>query len=359
LKKVKNYTDQDVYTAAKERIAHIIDTFDRVFVSFSGGKDSLAVLKLVEEVYLDRGISRKIDVIFRDEEVIQEDVIHFVEKTMANPRYNFRYYAVRQESIIYVLGNPSPYIQWDNGRRHVRPKPLYAIVDTQDRVHNQNSMDSFLFDGVKGKIAFLQGIRADESLVRLNSVVRKTVDNFITKSKAKNVMICKPIYDWSQKDVFRYFFEKNIEYCQTYDLQIIARKPLRVATALVAESAKHFYTLKTIYPLFYEQIISIWPQMLLQERYFEHLDRDGIYDQYPHSFDGIRKYIRDTQPDKELAKKFTGFVNACEKIRNSKTSDNLGGYPVLHVFRAIVSGSKQMIMAKIKPTKKDIEYEGL
>src|SRR4051794_40656547 len=111
MSKVKDYIDLDVYTAAKQRVNYIIDTFDRVFVSFSGGKDSLVVLKLVEEVYQERGIMRPIDVIFRDEEVIQDDVIDFVNTFQSNPRYNLRYYAVQQASTKYILGKIHSYVQ--------------------------------------------------------------------------------------------------------------------------------------------------------------------------------------------------------------------------------------------------------
>ena len=40
----REYTDQNVYKAALDRIRHLYDTFDEVVVSFSGGKDSTATL---------------------------------------------------------------------------------------------------------------------------------------------------------------------------------------------------------------------------------------------------------------------------------------------------------------------------
>ena len=39
----------NVYDAAKERIAYTFDHFEKIFVSFSGGKDSTAMLHLVME----------------------------------------------------------------------------------------------------------------------------------------------------------------------------------------------------------------------------------------------------------------------------------------------------------------------
>jgi hypothetical protein len=68
----KQLMDINVYEAAKQRINHILDIFDNVAVSFSGGKDSLVVLSLVEEVYAERGMDEKVKVVFRDEELIKD-----------------------------------------------------------------------------------------------------------------------------------------------------------------------------------------------------------------------------------------------------------------------------------------------
>lgn len=360
--KMKRYLEKNVYQAALDRINHVIDTFDRVFVSFSGGKDSLAVLHLVEEVYRARGIHRPIDVIFRDEELIQDDVIDFVLQYRENPRYNFRYYAVQQSATKYVLGTVQNYIQWDVNRLWIRPKPSFAMALDPARVYDQNTMDRWLFEGIPGKIAFLMGIRADESMVRMQSVMKKTVDNYITKpmSDIHNVRIVKPIYDWREKDVFRYFFEHKIQYCPTYDVQLFAGKALRVATAVNQQAAKQFHLLRRMHPVLYEQIITIFPEMLLQERYYKDMDRESVFDQYAHTFDGVVQYIQDTVPDAEKRKLFIGYVRCAEHIRATKPkSKNLGGYPVLHVFKQIYTGNKQMIQPKGKPSPKDLLYEGL
>ena len=97
---------------------------------FSGGKDSLTCLHLVEEVYQERGITDKINVIFRDEELIPDDVINFVDWHYHQPKYNFYYYAVQLKSDKFILGRDYQYIQWDKSRqvdqtqagiRHHRP----------------------------------------------------------------------------------------------------------------------------------------------------------------------------------------------------------------------------------------------
>ena len=45
----------DVYTAARERISWVFDTFDRVYVSFSAGKDSTVMLHMVADEAMRRG----------------------------------------------------------------------------------------------------------------------------------------------------------------------------------------------------------------------------------------------------------------------------------------------------------------
>jgi predicted phosphoadenosine phosphosulfate sulfurtransferase len=50
----KEYLDANVYDKAIERINHIYDSFDKIVVSFSGGKDSTAVLNCVLNVARER-----------------------------------------------------------------------------------------------------------------------------------------------------------------------------------------------------------------------------------------------------------------------------------------------------------------
>jgi len=50
-----HYLDQDVLTAAKERIRHVLTTYDKVAVSYSGGKDSHVVLHLTRMVMDEMG----------------------------------------------------------------------------------------------------------------------------------------------------------------------------------------------------------------------------------------------------------------------------------------------------------------
>jgi len=365
-KKGVRYINIDVLTESKNRIRHIIDKFDHLFVCFSGGKDSLVVLNLVREVYDELGMEdKKVDVIFRDEELIPDDVINFVNEYRLNPRFDLRWFAVQIEAEKFILGKTLKFIQWDSTRKWIRPKPEWAITDPLDRKYTQYTMDELMSRGYKGKIAFVNGIRADESLVRFKSCTNKVVENYICGTEARNVSMVKPIYDWSQNDVFRYFYDRKIKYCPIYDLQTWNSQNLRVSTPLHAESSKRFGKLRTLYPIFYEQLIEMFPEMTMQERYWDSYDRYSIIYKYPKSWNGILQYIRETIPDVQLRGKAIHRVLDAKQSRENAIAKgdprgNWGGYPLLYVFKVIMAGQfKRPIMPKKTPDKEDLEYESL
>lgn len=292
---VKKYIDEDVYVMAKKRIRHTLDVFDTLLVAFSGGKDSLAVLNLVQEVYNDLGLTEKVKVFFRDEELIPDTVIDFVKEKAESGLYDFRYYAIPLKSQKFIMGKTYDYVQWDKDRKWLRQPPDYAIrlPDNEYRVFSQYDADAYICSKEKGKVAILTGIRADESLVRFRSCINKKDENYINATEDRRIKLVKPIYDWTQRDIFVYFCKKDIQYCPIYDAQMWNNMALRVSTPLHAESSKRFDKLQTLYPVFYEQLTELFPEMLVQSRYWSQYNRDGKQDEYEHTANGIRNYIID------------------------------------------------------------------
>lgn len=356
------YIENNVYEEAKNRVKHIINTFDKIYVCFSGGKDSLVTLHLVEEVYNELGITDKINIIFRDEELIPDDVIAFVQSYYHSGKYNFNYYAVPLKSNKFILGKTYSYLQWDPDRKWIREKPPFAIADTNGEIFDQYTMDAFAVRGIKGKIALMTGIRADESIVRFRSCLNKKNENYINATDVNNVKLCKPIYDFTEKDIFKYLHDKNIKYCAIYDVQVWNKQDLRVSTPLHSESAKEFHKIRTAYPLFYQQLVDTFPEMLVQEKYWKELDRYGVIYKYERSWQGIFDYIDENLEGamNKLAKaRVRKVIYAREnRLKQGLGVNNLGGYPILYVFKVIVSGSfKRAIQPQPKPTKAEMEYE--
>lgn len=339
IRHVKGFIDANVADEARRRMHHIYDLFDTVMVAFSGGKDSLVCVHLARQVALERGDERPIKIIFRDEELIPDSVIDFVDEYRRMDWTDLRWYAVPLESDKYVLGSSTRYVQWDPQRQHVRKMPAWALTSerlglARDLVLSQYAMDDLCARDEKGKVAIVTGVRASESLMRFRAMTAKLSENYINAT-TKRVSTVKPIFDWHENDVFRFFYDHQIPYCPTYDFQLFAREPLRVATPTLTERAKRFDNLRAYEPEFYDRVIAVFPDMLLQERYYRELDRDALMRRYGASFEGIAAWIDDHLPDEHRRAKALKELRAV-RIKAAKTPQS---YPSDYVLDQFISGA--------------------
>jgi predicted phosphoadenosine phosphosulfate sulfurtransferase len=341
--RIRKFIDTDVLTEARARIRHIYECFDTVAVMFSGGKDSLAALHLTKEVRDEFGDDRPINVVFRDEELIQDEVIDFVDGYRQRPWVKMLWFTVPLLSHKFILGQTKSYTQWDPGRPWVRGKPPWGIslAPGDDRVFDQYTMDGFTGEFFTGKTAFITGIRAAESIMRFRASVNKLNDNYINATTAANVSLCKPLFDWQENDVFKYFHDNEIAYCSLYDHQLWTGGNLRVSTPLHAESAKRFDLLRACSPEFYDRVVAVFPEMLAHERYYGDLDRDGIRERYGQSLDGVLSWINENITDEdELRLALKRFKSVAVRAKWSPDS-----YPPRHILNAFMSGGfKREIM---------------
>lgn len=354
----KTMLGMNVFEAAMERIGIIHDLFDHIFISYSGGKDSELCLKLFELYRLHHGITEKLNVVFYDEELVDSYVLEHCKRHMDSGRYNFRWLVMPLESEKYVLGQKEKYIQWDENREHIRPIPkwaeVYSGVRYQDQVYKEYTR------GLKGRIAIVLGLRAAESINRYRAMFATKNTYPFMNNPERNCTVVKPVYDWSEKDVFKFFYDFGVQYCNTYDHQIFNGDRLRVSTPLHAEAARTaLLNLKTKDPVLYDQIMSIFPEIELQVRYFkEHKTKAMDFSSYEKSWRGVIKFARDVVAP-EMQDEVVGKIMYCKKYRMEHADDRpLGGYPLLYMFETIAKGTyKRMIAAMHNNDVKQKHYD--
>ena len=219
----KEFIDQDVYSKAIERINYLYASFDKVVVSFSGGKDSTAVLNCTLEVAKERN-QLPLEVVFFDEEAIHPTTIDYVKRVSENPDIDLKWYCLEVKHR-NACSNEEPFwYTWDADKKDlwVRELPEEAITEHPKFKKGMSFQEfcPYIYDKKDGRIAMLTGIRTEESLRRYQVIASKKNDVFLN-SKAENGMNqyrAFPIYDWSSKDVWLAVHKFGWDYNTTYDI---------------------------------------------------------------------------------------------------------------------------------------------
>lgn len=359
---VPKFLDVDCYTEAKRRINEIIDTHDDLTIGFSGGKDSLATLHLVKEVYAERGITRKINIHFKDEEFYPEDVINLLKQYHDSGEYNFDWIALPVTAQMCYLGNRSKLVLFDPNRKWARQPPPYALTDTSGKIYDKYTMNDIICRNIRGKVALLTGQRCAESIFRLRSVLNKINQPYITHTDNPRVSMCKPIYDWQERDVFLYFLKAGIKYSPIYDAQMYSKEMLRVATPFIAEGADRFHLIKTRDPDFWARIIDIFPEMETQARYNNSLAKADVEDlPYERTEEGLLQFVKDTTDKsmRDFAVKMIQSVLITRRRKIALGATDLGGYPLRYLFAKVAHGAIKRHITPQKPNAKDYAFEGI
>jgi predicted phosphoadenosine phosphosulfate sulfurtransferase len=226
----------DVYTLALERTAEAMTTFDRVCVSFSGGKDSTAVLNVALEVaHSSPRFSRHLPLraVFFDEECIPFETDEYVRRVAQRDDVALEWYCVPFKSRNACSRLHPWWYPWapESEGLWARPLPPEAItglagfplwpIEGRPSWPNSNHL---LAPPHLGNCAQLMGIRAQESLTRNLAVSRRSVDNYIIHMTGSGGNIWKvyPVYDWSTEDVWTAPAVMGWDWNRAYDRQEMA-----------------------------------------------------------------------------------------------------------------------------------------
>lgn len=225
----RSYLGINVLEAARQRIAWVFDTFPRIYVSFSAGKDSSVMLHLV----MDEAIKRR-----RKVGVLLVDLEGQYQLTIEHAQHMFDLYADHIEPYwtclpIALRNAVSQYEPkwtcWEPGRESdwIRHSPQMAITEHSYFSFYKYAMEFEEFVPAFGHwysqgqlTACFVGIRTGESLNRWRTIAghgTKFEGRNWTNYTGETTWNIYPIYDWTTQDIWTYNGKYNMPYNRLYD----------------------------------------------------------------------------------------------------------------------------------------------
>lgn len=207
----------DVLTAARQRVEWTFDNFERVYVSFSAGKDSTVMLHLALDEAVKR--QRKIGVLLVDlEGQYKLTINHALEMYQGFTEYIDPYWVALPIALRNAVSVYEPkWLCWDPDKREswIREAPDFAITDPAFFPFFRSGMEFEEFVPEFGEwyaegrtTACMVGIRSDESLNRYRTVAstskRMAAGKQWTSRVTEHVTNVYPIYDWRTEDIWTY-----------------------------------------------------------------------------------------------------------------------------------------------------------
>lgn len=256
-------------TAARERISYTFSHFERIYISFSAGKDSTVLLHLVMSEAKKH--NRKIGCLFIDWECQIGLTIDFAKKMFEQYADNIDPYwvALPMKTWNATSQFEPEWTAWDGKKMDlwVRQPDEMSITD--------GSAFPFYFDGMpfeefvpcfgewyaQGKqCAAFVGIRADESLNRFRTIACNKPMYDKKAWTTKVIADCwnvYPIYDWKTSDVWTYLGREKKPYNKLYDRMHQAGMKLsqmRICEPFGDEARKGLWLYQVVEPAMWSKV---------------------------------------------------------------------------------------------------------
>lgn len=265
----------DVISAAKKRVKNVFANGLPVYMSFSGGKDSLCIAHIVYSLIQSGEINAKqLIVIFIDEEAIFpciEETVKTWRKRFLMAGASFRWYCleVRHFNCFNQLTADESFICWDHTKSDVwvRQPPSFAIRSHPLLKPREDNYQAFLPRVTKDGI-MLSGVRAAESVQRLQYMAALGMG---AKGITGNRQIY-PIYDWKTSDVWLYLKEQHVEIPSIYLYMWqagVGKGQLRVSQFFSSDTASCLVRMNEYYPDLMERVIRREPNAYLAALYWD------------------------------------------------------------------------------------------
>lgn len=232
----KKYLEISVLEAAKKRISSVFDSFDKYYISFSGGKDSTVMTHLVMDEAIKRG--KKVALLIIDLEAQYKHTIEHLEEIVEKYKDHIELHWFCGELLLRnaVSDFQPKWCCWDEEKKDiwVREKPkLASDLSQYDFYIPKMEFEEFMvlfgkwYGGGDLTAGFI-GIRSDESLHRYRAIVSNKTELMYNGFKwttkiSRNLFNVYPIYDWRTEDIWVFHSKnKHLEHNKIYDMMTMA-----------------------------------------------------------------------------------------------------------------------------------------
>ena len=265
----KYYSDLDVVTVARKRIKNIFESANKIQLSVSGGKDSITLNDLIFKMCASGEIDKsKLIVDFIDEEAIYpcvEQIAKNIRLQWLSIGVEFRWWCIecKHYNCFNMLTNDESFICWDRYKKDVwvREMPKFAITNHPLLNRRKDTYQEFLTKLNKDRVQLI-GLRVSESMQRMNVVAKQ-------KDFSKKLY---PIYDMTDKDVWRYIRDNNLEipdaYIKMYQCGI-AKNRMRISQFFSVDTAASLVKMCEYYPHLFDKICKREPNAYMAMLYYD------------------------------------------------------------------------------------------
>ena len=264
----KKELDIDVVQAARKRIVNTFSNGLPVYLSVSGGKDSIVLASLVYDLALAGDIDKSLlTVRYIDEEAMFDEVDAIVKEWRTKflsigVKFNWYCIQVKHFNCFNQLTNDESFICWDITKKDdwVREMPKWAITDHPSLKSRRETYQDFL-TRISGGGITMTGVRVAESIQRLNAM-----------GKRKNQDSVFPIFDWRDTDIWLYIKNQGLSFPDVYITlyQVGTRKNLlRISQFFSIDTAKVLVKLSETYPDLMTRVIKREPNAYLASLYWD------------------------------------------------------------------------------------------
>lgn len=324
---MKKYKDQNVYDASNERLEFMFKNFERVYLSFSGGKDSGVMLNLTIDYMRKHKIQTKLGIMILDNEANYEYSLKFMHEILqANLDLLDIYWCCLPITLPCTVSSYATEWQcWGvkDEKRWIRPMPKNDYIVNmlnhkfdffEENMSYDHFWDSFGDWYSQGKkTACMIGIRADESLNRYRAIMndRKVTlkGRCWTKKKHENTNVvynCYPIYDWKTQDIWVGNAKFGWNYNELYNIFYMAGltiAQMRVASPFMSESKSSLNLYRVIDPHVWATLCARVQGANFIATYGKQLNYHSFKLPPGHTWKSFTKFLLDTLP-KEVSENF-------------------------------------------------------